>query len=298
MKSNLELVAFSKACLGRPYIFGTFGQKLTASLIDAKSKQYPRQLSATRVKKAKTQFIGQRSNDCIGLIKSFLWSNSANDDPIYNSAEDWSADDTFNRANEKGSIETMPDIPGLCVRYRGHVGVYIGGGEVIEARGFDYGTVKTAVNSRNWSHWYKHPLICYESNTGANTGELEHNTNEPITYEVKKGDTLSKIAANFGVSVNEIAAANNISNPNLIYPGQKLIINKNNPGNTAVGCILKVCTDYSPLNMRIKPGISGAIIGAIPKGAMVELIEKTTGDWFKVKYNGTICYCAAKYLKA
>lgn len=47
-------------------------------------------------------------------------------------------------------------------------------------------------------------------------------TINPIYYVVKKGDTLSKIAKNFGVSVSQIAKWNNIKNVNLIYPNQKL----------------------------------------------------------------------------
>ena len=44
------------------------------------------------------------------------------------------------------------------------------------------------------------------------------------TYIVKSGDTLSSIAAKFGTTYQKIARYNNISNPNLIYPGQKLVI--------------------------------------------------------------------------
>jgi predicted chitinase/LysM repeat protein len=43
-------------------------------------------------------------------------------------------------------------------------------------------------------------------------------------YTVQPGDTLSKIGAKFGMSYQEIAAANGISNPNRIYPGQVLTI--------------------------------------------------------------------------
>lgn len=45
-----------------------------------------------------------------------------------------------------------------------------------------------------------------------------------ITYTVKRGDTLSKIALAYGVPVNHIVQLNNIQNPNLIYPGEKLRI--------------------------------------------------------------------------
>lgn len=45
------------------------------------------------------------------------------------------------------------------------------------------------------------------------------------TYTVQSGDTLSGIAAKFGTTYQKIAADNNISNPNLIHPGDVLKIN-------------------------------------------------------------------------
>ena len=44
------------------------------------------------------------------------------------------------------------------------------------------------------------------------------------TYTVQRGDTLSEIANRFGTTVNELVRLNNIQNPNLIYPGQVLVI--------------------------------------------------------------------------
>ena len=44
------------------------------------------------------------------------------------------------------------------------------------------------------------------------------------TYTVRRGDNLSKIAKRFGVTVNHLVTTNNIQNPNLIFPGQILII--------------------------------------------------------------------------
>ena len=43
-------------------------------------------------------------------------------------------------------------------------------------------------------------------------------------YTVQKGDTLSKIAFEYGVTVDDIAKYNGISNPNLIHVGQKIKI--------------------------------------------------------------------------
>lgn len=49
-----------------------------------------------------------------------------------------------------------------------------------------------------------------------------------INYVVKEGDTLSSIASKYGTSYQAIAKLNLISNPNLIYPGQVLLINGDN----------------------------------------------------------------------
>lgn len=48
--------------------------------------------------------------------------------------------------------------------------------------------------------------------------------NNEIIYIVKRGDTLSQIAQDYGVSVQSIVKNNNIVNPNLIYVGQRLVI--------------------------------------------------------------------------
>ena len=55
---------------------------------------------------------------------------------------------------------------------------------------------------------------------GANTGSAPKP--QARTYKVKSGDTLSAIAKRYGTTVNAIAQANGISNPNRIYVGQIL----------------------------------------------------------------------------
>ncbi len=46
----------------------------------------------------------------------------------------------------------------------------------------------------------------------------------PIEYVVQEGDTLFSIARRFGVDMEELARANNITDPSTIYVGQRLII--------------------------------------------------------------------------
>ena len=47
------------------------------------------------------------------------------------------------------------------------------------------------------------------------------------TYTVQRHDNLTEIANRFGTTVAELVRLNNIANPNLIYPGQVLIIREN-----------------------------------------------------------------------
>jgi GH25 family lysozyme M1 (1,4-beta-N-acetylmuramidase)/LysM repeat protein len=54
-----------------------------------------------------------------------------------------------------------------------------------------------------------------------------------IVYTVKAGDTLSGIAAKYGTTYQNLAAINGISNPNLIYPGQKIKISGGSSGGGA-----------------------------------------------------------------
>lgn len=43
-------------------------------------------------------------------------------------------------------------------------------------------------------------------------------------YTVKRGDNLWQIAQRFGVSLDALAQANKLSNPDVLYPGQVLVI--------------------------------------------------------------------------
>lgn len=53
---------------------------------------------------------------------------------------------------------------------------------------------------------------------------LSKDVSQETIYIVKSGDTLSEIARKFNTTYQKIAKDNNISNPNLIYPNQKLVI--------------------------------------------------------------------------
>jgi nucleoid-associated protein YgaU len=49
-------------------------------------------------------------------------------------------------------------------------------------------------------------------------------TPTPEVYVVQKGDSVYKIAKRYGTTMRAIILANNLTNPDLIYPGQVLYI--------------------------------------------------------------------------
>lgn len=146
------LVEYCQAQLGKPYWWGTFGQIATNQLLEAKRKQYPNYYKADDFEGQ----IGERVHDCIGLIKGYMWSGTPTSKPVYksNGFPDVSADTLYNMCERKGtSLGNMPDVAGIAVFMKGHVGIYIGNGEVIEARGHAYGVVKTKLTRRPWKRW-------------------------------------------------------------------------------------------------------------------------------------------------
>lgn len=151
-KNNIGLVEYCKAQLGRPYWYGTFGQLATKELHENRKKAYPRYYTANDF----TKQYGKKVHDCIGLIKGYMWTDNA-DSTHYNyqsnGFKDMSADMCLAHETRKGEISTIPEVPGVAVFMKGHVGVYIGEGWVIEAMGHAYGVVKTRLASRPWKNW-------------------------------------------------------------------------------------------------------------------------------------------------
>ena len=151
MKTGQGLAEYAIAQLGRPYWWGCFGQMADGALYAQKKKQYPGYYTAADF----TDQYGQKVHDCCGLIKGYLWCDTPDGSPKYNAAQDVAVEGLYRKCNRKGGITTMPDMPGVCVfmANMGHVGVYIGNGEVVEAMGHAYGVVKTKVSGRGWAYW-------------------------------------------------------------------------------------------------------------------------------------------------
>lgn len=57
-----------------------------------------------------------------------------------------------------------------------------------------------------------------------------------------------------------------------------------------------VVTASGALNMREEPRTGAMVIEKIPKGAEVEVLEKTNAEWWRVRYKGETGYAAEEYL--
>ena len=148
---------------GWGYVWGTVGQTLTESLLESKIRQYPDGVGSYE-DVIRSKWLGGRTADCIGLIKGYGWLDTDSMTIRYgaNGMPDIGADAMYRNASVKGTIGTIPETPGLAVWKSGHIGVYIGNGEVIEAMGTHYGVVKTELADRNWTAWLEIPYIQYE----------------------------------------------------------------------------------------------------------------------------------------
>ena len=57
-----------------------------------------------------------------------------------------------------------------------------------------------------------------------------------------------------------------------------------------------VDTVSGPLNLRELPARNAMVMEKIPKGELVDVIEKTNIEWWKVRYKGETGYCSEEYL--
>lgn len=108
----------------------------------------------------------------------------------------------------------------VLLNERYHAAMYVGNGELIHARSNELGT---AVGGQSGDQtggeiceqpYYNYPWDCVLRYEGGAAG----------SYTVRPGDTLWAIAARFGTTVSALAKLNNLTNPDLIYPGQVLLL--------------------------------------------------------------------------
>lgn len=88
------------------------------------------------------------------------------------------------------------------------------------------------------------------------------------TYTVQSGDTLSGIGAKYGVNYQAIASANGISDPNVIYPGQVLVIPGASGGSTGGGGTYTVQSGDTLSGIAAANGWGGDYMGLASKNGI------------------------------
>ena len=166
-KNNLGLVQWAIQAheAGWGYIYGTYGNVLTENLLQDRAAAFGSEVT-DYMDFIRQNWIGKRTADCVGLIKGYGWYDAESGEIKVgsNGMMDVGANAMFSNATMKGTIDTIPEVPGLAVWVDGHIGIYIGNGEVIEAMNTLRGVTRTKLAGREWTHWLQIPYISYVEN--------------------------------------------------------------------------------------------------------------------------------------
>lgn len=152
-----QLIEGCKKRLGWGYVLGGQGELYSEDVGKRFFERYNEKPLSYYIKEC-AKWFGKHVVDCSGLIieafRDYL--------PSYG---DMTANGLYDRCFERGAIGTIPEVPGVCVWKNGHIGIYIGGGKVIESRGKAYGVVETVLNARDFTNWGKLRDVDYATAT-------------------------------------------------------------------------------------------------------------------------------------
>lgn len=177
--TNSDLIYFCQNLLGAPYWFNASAIKATKNAYKVNSLRFPEEYN-----KRNTEFyeraIAEHEvvTDSIGMIKGFMWSDGGKDilenrgnHIIHtykigiNGCPDKTVNGMFSWATTQdikwGSIDTLPEIPGLVVTTHGRLAIYEGNGYVIEANKEAGIVTREPISNNIWRFWYELPFITY-----------------------------------------------------------------------------------------------------------------------------------------
>ena len=173
---------FAQWCLrmtGHPYWYGTCGYRATEALLRKKRSRYPKYYPARLDAKFRRDIAaGEVVADCVGACKGYAWTGggaailaaigqkgSIPQRYQANGCPDKGADSMLDWARKQGApwgtVDRLPDVPGLCLHKKGHVGYTVGGGWAVEWRGTQWGCVRTRISDRPWTEWFALPFLDY-----------------------------------------------------------------------------------------------------------------------------------------
>lgn len=163
-----DFVAYLNSHLGDAYVWGAQGERVDNR---ADLEKWVRRKETSRREAERTlAYIKKAAKtplyafDCSGLIIHWLRDIKGLIDG------DTSAAGLYRQCTQKGKLGAWRMDPGdLVFRYSfakgkmGHVGVYVGNGMVIEAKGRDYGVVNLHLCLGGWTHQGRHPALAEDT---------------------------------------------------------------------------------------------------------------------------------------
>lgn len=173
---------------GWGYIYGTWGTLWTQKKQDAATREM--------AVKYGSKWIGDMVTDCSGLIR---WALYQLGEQITHHARYQYTDWCVNKGLLKNGLRedgTRP-LPGSAVFLKGseahihHVGAYVGGDTVIEAKGTIYGVVTSHLN--HWDHWGELKMIDYSN---AESLEDDKPINNDSDDDAKAGTIIKAVVDN------------------------------------------------------------------------------------------------------
>ena len=156
------------------YAWGMFGTPITMSSVTGKAKQYPYWYTESKINSIFAPIYRTGSDtwgfDCVGLIKGVLWGWNGDKSKTYggavyasNGVPDISADAMIEKCSNVSSDLSKIGV-GEYLWMKGHCGIYIGNGQVVESSPkWKNGAQITNVSARNWLKHGKLPYIIYNS---------------------------------------------------------------------------------------------------------------------------------------
>ena len=182
MMKSTDLVRFCESKLGTNYIFGMKGHVMTLDRFNML-----RRMHGDAVLLSDRNKIGTVCVDCSGLIE---WATrelmgAAN-------AVRLSSSGLRSNAKEAHPISTIANAPPGAILWRqGHVGVYVGNGECIEAKGSRDNTVRTRVSAGRWTLWLLMSYIDYSASSTPQSAPQQSAPPQGNQYRVHNCSSLN-----------------------------------------------------------------------------------------------------------
>jgi hypothetical protein len=223
-----------------------------------------------------------------------------------------------------GKIDTMPDVIGLAVRFDGHVGVYVGNGEVVEWRGFSYGCVVTKLKGRKWTHWYELPWTDYVTGDisaakPADKPEAKPQTQTPTKPTLRKGsqgENVKLLQKNLNALGYDCGKVDGDFGSNTLKEVKKFQGDKGLKVDGIVGAKTWAALDKSDVpestkpsrfveikgctycNARSGPGTNCKILGSVKVGTKLVYGGQTADNgWHLVEFDNQNAWVSGKYGK-